>query len=157
MARTLTPALLTLAAVLLASCGSGPSGSAAQPLPPASASPSGLPSDVVGVTWQWVSFTTPVEQLNVDARDRYTIQFDQAGRAALRAGCNRGSASYSVTADQRLTFGPIALTRAACPPGSLSDRFAREVGRASSYFVRDGDLYLELPVDSGTLRFERQG
>jgi membrane-bound inhibitor of C-type lysozyme len=49
--------------------------------------------------------------------------------------------------------GPIALTRAACPPGSFSDRFAREVGRATSYFVKDGELFLELPVDSGTLRF----
>ena len=52
---------------------------------------------------------------------------------------------------------PIALTRAMCPPGSLSDRFAKDVGRATSYFVRDGELYLELPVDSGTLRFRRQG
>ena len=41
---------------------------------------------------------------------------------------------------------PIAPTREMCPKGSLSDRFARDV-----------DLYLELPVDSGTLRFKRQG
>ena len=43
-----------------------------------------------------------------------------------------------------------------CPPGSLSDRFVKEVGRATSYFLKDGDFFLELPVDSGTLRFRRQ-
>jgi len=116
-----------------------------------------MPSDVTGATWQWVSFTTPVEQLNVDQRERYTIAFDPAGRVSLRADCNRGGGSYTVATDRRLTLGPIALTRAACPSGSLSDRFVREVGRASSYFVRNGELFLELPVDSGTLRFERQG
>ncbi len=38
----------------------------------------------------------------------------------------------------------------------LSDRFAKEVSRANSYFMKDRDLFLELPVDSGTLRFRRQ-
>jgi heat shock protein HslJ len=75
----------------------------------------------------------------------------------VQADCNRGSTSYSVSADRRMTLGPIVLTRMMCLPGSLSDRFVKEVGRASSYFVKDGDLYLELPVDSGTLRFKRQG
>jgi len=50
----------------------------------------------------------------------------------------------------------MALTRAMCAPGSLSDRFVKEVGRATSYFLKDGDLFLSLPIDSGTLRFRRQ-
>lgn len=72
-------------------------------------------------------------------------------------GCNRGSTSYSASAGRRITLGPIVLTRMMCPPGSLSDRFVREVSRVRSYFLKDGELYLELPVDSGTLRFKRQG
>lgn len=63
---------------------------------------------------------------------------------------------YSVAPDREITLKPIALSRAMCPKGSLSDRFAKEVGRATSYFLQDGDLFLELPVDSGTLRFRRQ-
>jgi len=157
MSQNLTPKLPALMGALLACCAPAQSGSASQPPPPSTASQPALPSDVVGVTWQWISFTTPVEQVNVDARERYTIEFDPAGRVTVRADCNRGSASYSVAADRRITLGAMALTRAACPPGSLSDRFAREVGRATSYFLRVGELYLSLPVDSGTLRFERQG
>jgi len=122
----------------------------------AEASAAPLPAEVLGATWAWVSFITPVEQIDVDAPDRYTIALDAEGLVALRADCNRGSGAYSVEADRRIAFGPIALTRAMCPPGSLSDRFTREVGRATSYFLSDGDLFLELPMDSGTLRFRRQ-
>jgi hypothetical protein len=41
-------------------------------------------------------------------------------------------------------------------PGSLSDRYVKEISRVTSYFLKDGDLFLELPVDSGTLRFRRR-
>ncbi len=114
-------------------------------------------SDVVDVVWEWVSTTTPVEEVKVDNPDRYTLRLGGDGRLALKADCNRGTGGYAISGDRALTVKPIALTRAMCPPGSLSDRFAKDVGRATSYFVRDGDLYLELPVDSGTLRFRRQG
>jgi heat shock protein HslJ len=116
----------------------------------------GLPAEMVDVTWEWVSFTTPVEEIAIDAPERYTMEFAKDGNVSLRADCNRGMASYTAGGDGKLTFGGIALTRAMCPQGSLSNRFVREVERASTYFLRDGDLFLELPVDSGTLRFRRQ-
>jgi len=112
----------------------------------AAASDSALSSDVVDVTWQWVRLTTPVEQMDVDAPDRYTLRFGADGRVALRADCNRGMGGYTVSADRRLALKPIALTRAMCPPGSLSDRFAKEVGRATSYFLKDGDLNAAVPA-----------
>ena len=107
------------------------------------------------MTWQWESLVTPVETVKPDRPELYTLQLDRSGRVAVRADCNRGSGPYTVSAGRRITFGAMALTRAACPPDSLSDRFVRDVGRVSSYFVRDGGLFLEMPVDSGTLRFRR--
>jgi heat shock protein HslJ len=97
-----------------------------------------------------------VEQVKVDAPERYTIQFGRDGRLAVVADCNRGSTSYSVSADRRIALGPIVLTRMMCPPGSQDARFVNELGRATSYFLEDGYLFLELPVDSGTLRFRRE-
>jgi para-nitrobenzyl esterase len=131
---------------------------AAQPTPGASSpapTDTALPPDTFDVTWQWESLVTPVETVKPDRPELYTLQFDRSGRVAVRADCNRGSGPYTVSAGRRITFGAMALTRAACPPGSLSDRFVRDVGRVSSYFVRDGALFLEMPVDSGTLRFRR--
>lgn len=130
-------------AVVLAGCAS-----AGEPSPPA---------DITGVTWRWTGMTTPVETIKVDAPDRYTMTLGADGRVALRADCNRGSGPYTITPDRRIKMGPLALTRAACPPGSLSDRYVRELERASIYFLKDGALFLDLPADSGTLRFERAG
>ena len=42
-----------------------------------------------------------------------------AGRAAVDTGCNTGSAAVQVAADT-LTFGPMALTRMACPEAQTS-------------------------------------
>ena len=157
---------LVAVAALIAGCSRGqpePAPLPAAPGPvtlPATVSPGEvaptLPAEVVDTTWQWVSLTTPVEQVTVDAPDKYTIRFDKSGKVAVKADCNRGTTSYTVSADRKIELKPMALTKAMCPPGSLSDRFVKEVTRASSYFVKDGDLYLQLPVDSGTLRFKRQ-
>jgi heat shock protein HslJ len=124
----------------------------AQPAAPAGA----LPAEVVDVTWQWAGMTTPIEQITVASPERYTLRFESSGRLSLQADCNRGGGSYTVAADRKITLGPLALTRMMCPPGSQSDRFVKELGRVSSYFTKDGELFLELPVDSGTLRFTRQ-
>jgi heat shock protein HslJ len=151
---------VTLVGVLLISCSRREPDSTPKPTAPyrerAEASDSTLPSDVLDVTWQWVSFRSPVEQIIVDAPERYTIRFGRDGRVAVRADCNRGSTSYSVGADRRIALGPIVLTRMMCPAGSRDARFVNDFGRATSYFLRDGYLFLELPVDSGTLRFRRQ-
>jgi heat shock protein HslJ len=153
---------LTFIGALLTGCGRGQPESTAQPQAPyrdraEPAADSTLPSSVLDATWQWVSFTSPVEQITVDSPERYTIRFGRDGRVAVRADCNRGSTSYSVAAHRRIMLGPIVLTRMMCPPGSQDARFVKEFGRARSYFLKDGDLFLELPVDSGTLRFKRLG
>jgi heat shock protein HslJ len=153
------PVLLLSAVVAYGCATAAPAPASPQPPPAGSATiatSDGLPADVVEVTWVWVSLMTPVETVTPDQPERYTIRFERTGRVSVRADCNRGGGPYTVTRDRRLSFGPMALTRAACPAGSSGDRFARDVGRVSSYFVRDGALFLEMPVDSGTFRFRRE-
>lgn len=116
-----------------------------------------LPLEMRSVTWKWTGMTTPVETITVDAPERYTLAFVEEDRVALRADCNRGGGRYTAGADRKIAFGPIVLTRMACPPGSLSDRYVREVERATSYFLKNGALFLELPAGAGTMRFERVG
>jgi heat shock protein HslJ len=159
--RTSLLPLLALIGGLLAGCGRGRPESAGQPPAPyrdrGEVSDSTLPSSMLDPTWQWVSFTSPVEQFTVAAPERYTIRFGRDGRIAVRADCNRGSVTYSASADRRIMLGPILLTRMMCRAGSQDARFVNELGRARSYFLKDGDLFLELPADSGTLRFRREG
>jgi heat shock protein HslJ len=143
---------LTLLAALAPACG----GPQPAPAPQLAAAAATLPVDVVGITWEWVGFTSPVEQITVDAPEKYTIRFESGGRISMQADCNRGVGSYTAGPDRRIELKGIALTRMLCPPGSQGDRFAREAGRAAVWFLKDGGLYLDLPVDSGTLRFRRQ-
>jgi para-nitrobenzyl esterase len=115
-----------------------------------------LPAEVIGVTWEWLSFVTPVERITVETPERYSLQFRSDGRFSIRADCNRGMGSYNVGDDGRISFGRIALTRALCPPGSHSDRYVNELGRVTSYVLKGRELFLELPADSGTMRFRRR-
>ena len=54
-----------------------------------------------------------------------------------------------------MTLGPFAMTRAMCPPGSLSDRYVRALESAASWRVLGDRLVVALRIDSGILRFER--
>jgi hypothetical protein len=47
----------------------------------------------------------------------------------------------------------LGIASAACRPDSLDTRFGRELGAATRFFVEGGKLYLDLPVDDGTMRF----
>ncbi len=143
----------TVVAALVSGCALG------QPpktLDPDAPSQSSLPAGVVDLTWQWVSLTTPVEQVTVASPERYTIRLERTGRATVRADCNRGASSYAVSATRQIVLKPFTLTRMMCSPGSLSDRFVEELSRGFSYVLKDGELFLDMPVDSGTLRFRRQ-
>lgn len=107
---------------------------------------------VIGKVWHWESMVTPVEKIDVPAPDRYTLQLLADGKVTARFDCNRGFGSYKIT-EGKLTFSPMAATRAACEPGSLGDRYSHDLGRANSFFVEGGKLFLELPMDGGTMRF----
>ena len=112
----------------------------------------GDPAAVTGIKWEWVSTTTPVEQTTVEEPGRYTILLRDDGRLEAQFDCNRGGGDYEIS-QGRLSLGPLISTRMACPPDSLDAPFMRDLERATSFFVRDGELYLEMPFDSGTLRF----
>lgn len=129
---------------LLAGCGAGPSHDA-----PARVR---APEAVTGKVWQWERTVTPVETVESPAPDRYTLELARTGRLLVRADCNRGTGAYRIGAGT-IAIGPIATTRMACPPGSLDARYLDDLQRAAGFFVEGGNLVIELPVDSGAMRF----
>jgi para-nitrobenzyl esterase len=120
-----------------------------QPL--AASSSSGL----AGTSWQLVKFeggdgTT----LTPDDRAKYTIEFAAGGQLTARVDCNRGRGTWKSRGPNQVGFGPLALTRVKCPPGSLHDQIARQWGNIRSYVIRDGHLILALIADGGLYEFE---
>jgi heat shock protein HslJ len=116
--------------------------------------PGGATMELGGTLWQWAEFVSPVERLTIDDPSRYTIEFGPDGRVACRVDCNRANGPYKVVG-REISVNLLAMTRAFCGPTSHGDKYASYLSRVTTWFVRDGQLYMEMPVDSGTLRFTR--
>lgn len=113
------------------------------------------PVDLRGTAWQLVKIQgSDGTTITPDDPAKYTIEFLADNAVAMRIDCNRARGVWKSPAPSQLEFGPMAVTRVACPPGSLYDRFARDVGYVRSYAVRNGHLFVALMADGGVYEFE---
>jgi heat shock protein HslJ len=84
----------------------------------------------------------------------FTLRLNADGSAQLRLDCNRATGTWSATpgADSssgQFEFGPLAVTRAACPPPDLGAQVAAQAQYVRSYLLKDGRLSLSLMADGG--------
>jgi heat shock protein HslJ len=111
-------------------------------------------SSIVMRVWHLVRILMMDGAVHVpDHPAKYTLELAGDGRAAVRADCNRGTATYVIDGSS-LKFGPIATTRAACSPASLSERYVQQLGLVASYLERDGKLHLATRADGAVLEFQ---
>jgi heat shock protein HslJ len=110
---------------------------------------------IEGVTWRLTSYAAPGGELvavpeSVEATARF-----EAGHVSGSAGCNTYGGSYEL-AGARLTLGPLAMTRKACPPpqSDVEQGLASALGSVAGCAV--GAEALELLDADGAvlLRFE---
>lgn len=108
-----------------------------------------------GTSWQLVKFRGGDDTLlRPDDKSKYTLAFGADGRLSARIDCNRGSGTWKSPEEGRLELGPMAMTRAMCPPGSLHDRMVKQLPFVRSYIIKDGHLFLSLMADGGIYEFE---
>ncbi len=113
---------------------------------------------LVGVVWEWAALlkTKPALQSVVPDPASYTLAFADDGSVAIQADCNRATGTYTLTNDQLvITIG--AVTRAACPPGSLSDIMLTSLNKVGSYMIDGGDLILRLADANSSMLFRNGG
>ena len=123
---------------------------ATQPTQPAQPA-AGVPGqDLGGKEWQWVkTVTNDGQTFNPTNPADYTVQFAMAdGKVAIKADCNNAEGEF-MTDGQNIQIMIGGVTRAMCPPGSLSDEFLKELSEASSYKA-DGNT-LTLTLSNGTM------
>jgi heat shock protein HslJ len=94
-----------------------------------------------------------------DDPSRYTMRLNADGTVELRLDCNRGRGSWSAEAvgdgdSGSFDFGPLAVTRALCPPPNLDEQIATQAEYVRSYLLDDGRLHLSLMADGGILVWE---
>ena len=161
----LTAALLACLLLLLAACApiSAPAPAVEAPAAEATAAAAPeVPAPVPPPTeelqmlranpWQWVSFTSPMEQFDVETPLSYLVRFNTDATMNIVADCNNAAGFYQGEGGTlSIEIGP--MTAAACPPESRSDQFVKLLGSAALYFFQDGNLYIDLFADGGTMVF----
>ena len=134
--------LLLVAVVTIAGCAT-------------TSSPGSATTNLQGSSWRLVQIQMGDGMTKAAIeRSRYTIGFGENGVLNVRFDCNRGRGSWKTSGPGNVEFGPLALTRALCPTGSLHDDLVRQWPFVRSYVVKDGRLYLSLMADGGTIEFE---
>lgn len=121
------------------------------------------PDNLAGTRWRLVEIQSMDDAQGTTRpadRAKYTLAFDpEGGRLSMRLDCNRGSGPYEDrrtkgTNEGTMTIGPLAMTRAFCPPPSLGDRIARDMGYVRTYRVGNGRLMFSLMADGGIYVWE---
>ena len=112
------------------------------------------PSPLENTTWQLVKFQSRRGPASTpDDPAKYVDQFGTGGEVTVRIDCNRGRGKWTLSAGNRLQLGPLALTRAKCPYGSLHDTVVKHWTDVQSLTLKDGHLVLLLRDRTGTYEF----
>ena len=114
-----------------------------------------MAAELAGTSWRLLNVTSMDDTVDVpDDPARYTLAFGADGAASMQADCNRGTGSWASESAGQLQFGPIAATRAMCPPESLSDKYLAQFQWVRSYVMKDGHLFLATMADGSIIEFE---
>jgi len=120
------------------------------------------PKTLVG-TWQLVQFQpndAGMAPMKPDAPDKYELTFLGGGRAAMKVDCNRATAIWETTPTDgthgHLTFGPLAMTRMACPTPALDTKWELNANSVADYTVDGDTLSLGLEGGKGTYTWSRK-
>jgi heat shock protein HslJ len=104
-------------------------------------------------TWIWVrAVFNDGRELVPQQADAFTLTFRADGSFAATTDCNRVNGRYTVNAPE-LTFGDLAATRMFCER-SQEPAYTDLLDKTSRYFfTSQGQLVLELALDSGSVIF----
>jgi heat shock protein HslJ len=163
--------ILLLAALVAGACGPADQGAAAGDrdapqteanAPTDPADDSDQPPSLAGTSWRLVEFRSMDDATGTirptDPSD-FTMELQADGSVAMGLDCNRAAGRWTAQPAPdgpggRFEFGPLAMTRALCPPPRLDERIAGDAGYVRSYILEGGRLYLNLMADGGTYVWE---
>lgn len=131
------------------------------PISPTAATAPAAPS-LEGTSWRLASFQTNDDgskPLRPGAPDGFTLSFGKDGRLAVKLDCNRGNGPWQAVATDAtggtLSLGPVATTRAMCPPDAVGTRLAQDLPALRTWRLQDNRLHTGLPADAGVYVWER--
>lgn len=117
---------------------------------------------LAGTDWRLVEFQSMDDATGTVRPDNpslYTMRLNGDGTVTMRLNCNRARGTWSAEPSGngesgRFEFGPLAATRAFCPPPSMDRNIMAHAKFVRSYLMKDGRLYLTLMADGGIYAWE---
>lgn len=102
---------------------------------------------LAGSSWQLVEITSGEPTSGSVEAGLYTLLIRADGTAAFRLDCNRGFGRWEGTTGSEsnsgsLSFTDIGVTRALCPPESISDQVAADLSRIDAFEMSSSQLIL---------------
>jgi len=106
------------------------------------AATSAAPPGVAKTAWRWRGTTYPnaARSTPVDPA-RYRVVLQPDGRVEIQADCTTVEGRYAMVRS-RLGIEIEPAARVTCESGSLGDEFLKDLGSASTWSMRGGDLYV---------------
>ena len=112
---------------------------------------------LAGTEWRLLYFESmddAIGRAKPEASQTYTMRLNEDGTVNMTLNCNRANGEWTVepAADEvsgRFKFGPLASTKALCPPPSMDERVVADAQHVAGFLLRDGNLYLSLMADAG--------
>ncbi|MEO8163936.1 MAG: META domain-containing protein, partial [Betaproteobacteria bacterium] len=104
--------------------------------------------------WRWESLVSATEKLSIERPESYTLELQNGEKVLVRADCNRGQGAYKFVG-RTIAIKLPRMPRAACPAGSLSERYVKALEAAVRQRFKGDTLFLDLPGEDGTMKFAR--
>ena len=117
---------------------------------------------LAGTGWRLVEFQSMADTTGTvrpDDPSLYTMRLNTDGTVTMLLNCNHARGTWSAEpsgngASGRFEFGPLAATRALCPPPSMDESITAHTKFVRSYLLNHGRLYLSLMADGGIYAWE---
>ncbi len=104
--------------------------------------------------WIWVNTKMNDGAVTTPSKPgAFAATFQADGRVVANTDCNNGNGAYTLGADNSLTIGPLASTMMFCE-GSTEGAYFQQLQNVGSYKIDNGQLWLMLKYDSGTMIFQ---
>lgn len=97
------------------------------------------PHPLDGTSWRLANVETSgtSTQLTTELSSRHRLTFEAGGRLQMQLDCNRGNADWSasmpVDDNGTISVGPVASTRAFCPPPTFGEELATSLPEATEF------------------------
>lgn len=116
-----------------------------------------------GTSWKLIAIESIAQtqaSFQIEDPQAYQMRLGEDGQATMSLGCNNALGSWNATPGLKanvgnLSFGPLAMTRALCPPPRYDEHIALNVNAVERYLVNDTRLYFELPAQDSIWIWER--